>query len=99
MPVAVLGEVGDLPLHPEPLERALDHELRRLVEIGDRDGVLGGLSGRAHEAAQPAIERRAARAVFDSNIAIVIRPTPPGTGEMREATALTSSNFTSPTMR
>ena len=34
-----------------------------------------------------------------SSIAIVIGPTPPGTGVISDATSLTSSNFTSPTMR
>src|SRR5690606_21600520 len=41
----------------------------------------------------------AARNVFSSRHAIVIGPTPPGTGVIAPATAAASSNATSPTMR
>src|SRR5690606_9854581 len=41
-------------------------------------------------------KRRAASSVFESSIAIVIGPTPPGTGVMAEATRLTPSKSTSP---
>src|SRR5207253_10476901 len=42
---------------------------------------------------------RAALTVFDINIAIVIGPTPPGTGVIALAFGATSSNATSPTSR
>ena len=42
---------------------------------------------------------RQALTVFAINIAIVIGPTPPGTGVMADALADTSSNATSPTNR
>ena len=41
----------------------------------------------------------AACSVLRNNIAMVIGPTPPGTGVMKLATSLTSSNATSPTSR
>ena len=40
---------------------------------------------------------RAALSVFTSSIAIVIGPTPPGTGVIAPATSLTASKSTSPT--
>lgn len=42
-------------------------------------------------------ERLKPDTVFTSSMAMVMGPTPPGTGVMYEATSFTSSNFTSPT--
>src|SRR5262249_61614158 len=47
---------------------------------------------------RPAIAQ-AARTVLASRHAMVIGPTPPGTGEIEPATSATSANATSPTMR
>ena len=44
-------------------------------------------------------ESRAALTVFDINIAIVIGPTPPGTGVIAAVFGATSSKATSPTSR
>ena len=54
----------------------------------ERSGILGSPT-----------ECRARLTVFFISIAIVIGPTPPGTGVMADATVLTASKSTSPTMR
>jgi hypothetical protein len=43
------------------------------------------------------MERFAASTVFSTNMAIVMGPTPPGTGVMAEAFSLIESKSTSPT--
>ena len=53
----------------------------------------GGLCGHPKEACLAALT------VFDINIAIVIGPTPAGTGVMAAVFGATSSNATSPTRR
>ena len=76
----------DAPHSRDPLpgsEPSQVHAGRRLAP--------GGLAGRASSA------RRAAFTVFDSSIARVIGPTPPGTGVMAPATSRTASKSTSPT--
>ena len=100
MPIGVPLEPGDLPLHPErgesPFERLLDER----GELADAEGLVRRAAGRVeHDGGQRPCASRAARTVFARSIAIVIGPTPPGTGVILDATAATSSYFTSPTIR
>src|SRR4051794_22332057 len=105
----MLLEVGDFTAHPDHRERAFDDFLRRLREIGDRHH-LGRI--RRSVAAPPAVVCQvrgriprarhllcisAARTVFSISMAIVILPTPPGTGVIFDATCFTPSKSTSPT--
>ena len=76
------------------------------VESAAADGVADGRErvrgqGRVglHYVRGSAARRRAASSVFWSSIAIVIGPTPPGTGVIAPATSATASKSTSPTRR
>ncbi len=64
---------------------------RRAVEE-----VEAGVVGQVAQTPTVATPSAADFTVFDSNIVIVIGPTPPGTGEIALATSLTSSKRTSP---
>ena len=99
VPARILLVAGHLSAHPELGKGALEHVLRLARECVDGERLSGGGAGVAHAPAAASWRRRAARTVLASSIAIVIRPTPPGTGEIFDATRRTSSNFTSPTIR
>ena len=107
-------EAGDFAADPDGAERAFQDVAGDRREIGDRDGgrrigarngvrlrleVQPVLMGRgAHAACSPAM-RAAALSVLSISIAIVIAPTPPGTGVMCDATWRADSKCTSPTRR
>ena len=58
--------------------------------------MFGGRGGLAHKAPHPAL-RPAASTVFESSIAMVMGPSPPGTGVIQPARFAASSKPTSPT--
>src|SRR6266705_2610474 len=76
------------PLFPEWLDVGSDD--RGLQRQDSRYGAVGPAAFEAISAADT---------VFERSIAIVIGPTPPGTGEMAFALSFTASKSTSPTVR
>src|SRR2546423_1148065 len=109
----MLLEVAYLAAHPDATETSLDDVFRFHCEVGDRDRsrrrpdrnrVLTFLRRRDlfEEIERQLLHRAAisaARTVFSISIAIVIGPTPPGTGVIFEATSRTDSKSTSPCSR
>src|SRR4029077_12868012 len=90
----------DLALHhfaanPDRAQTAFEHGPDRRGEVADREDLVG----RSHRHRAHATACSNACSVFLSSIAIVIRPTPPGTGVMADATSATGANATSPTIR
>src|SRR5256885_8548985 len=106
----MLLEVAYLAAHPDATETSLDDVFRFHCEVGDRDRsrrrpdrnrVLTFLRRRDlfEEIERQLLHRAAisaARTVFSISIAIVIGPTPPGTGVILDATSRTPSKSTSP---
>src|SRR3954465_11629346 len=101
MAAPMLLEVRDLATHPDHRKRTLDDFLRRGRQVGDADyfgrirrriatppGIVCPVRGRIPRA-RHALSISAARTVFSISIAIVILPTPPGTGVIFDATCLT----------
>src|SRR2546423_7434693 len=109
----MLLEVAYLAAHPDGTETSLDDVFRFHCEVGDRDRsrrrpepnrVLTFLRRRDlfEEIERQLLHRAAisaAHTVFSINIAIVIGPTPPGTGVIFDATSRTPSKSTSPRRR
>jgi len=100
----LLESIYEAALHRELSLRGLtvDRQLRVPLEYKGSplglDGVLRALRAFVvnHQRC-PACSK--ACSVFWSSIAIVIRPTPPGTGVIAPATSATGAYATSPTMR
>src|SRR6267143_4103111 len=90
VPRAVQAVVRDLALDPHGREAILEHLLQASRQLGDREH-------RARRAHATPSWRSVARKVLRRSIAIVIGPTPPGTGVIARARAATLSNSTSPT--
>src|SRR5690606_41124069 len=86
---------GDAAAHPAEADDAELHDARGVGRGGDQSyvGPARSFARCAHQA------RRAASSVFWSSIAIVIGPTPPGTGVIQPAFSRTASKSTSPTRR
>src|SRR4029453_909128 len=87
---AVEAKVGNLALDPHRREALLDHLAQPRRQLGDRQHRAVG----AH--AVPA-RRSAARSVLRRSIAIVMGPTPPGTGVIARTRSETPPKSTSPT--
>src|SRR4029078_3005873 len=106
--VALPLEVADLAPTPQIPEACLDHLSRLEREIAHRQRVVRSGANRTRAAAarnigeskrQRLLHRRceassAARTVFAISIAMVIGPTPPGTGVIFDATSRTESKAT-----
>ena len=111
--VLVLLEVGDFAADPERSERLLDEIARSIVQLADRDCRFTRrsrqidrlylspprITAMTRVAAWSHANAFAALTVFERSIAIVIGPTPPGTGVIFAATCLADSKSTSPTRR
>src|SRR5207249_707150 len=87
---AVKAIVRDLALDPHRREALFQDLAQARGQLGD------GQHGAARAHAMPSW-RSAARSVLRSSIAMVIGPTPPGTGVIARARAATLANSTSPT--
>lgn len=72
------------------MEEALLDRLSGVLVLATRR-VRALRGGRRRYATASPAARRAARSVFTSSIAIVIGPTPPGTGEIADAFSATAS--------
>src|SRR5205814_1433196 len=102
-----------LAAHPDGREPSLEDALRELgqgrdsdrgARIGAGDRIARGCKVeapllRGAHAARRSANLLAAVSVLSISIAIVIGPTPPGTGVRSDATSRTESKSTSPTRR
>src|SRR5262245_30381234 len=92
--VRVADQIARLPVDGLGRTRTRRHDLGGDGEVAGPDERLEAARGVAHRCSD---SFSAAVTVFSRSIAVVIGPTPPGTGVIIPATSLTSSKSTSPT--